>query len=99
MTTHTPGPWHVGYYLDGWAVFPDSDPGHAVTRMQNRPGDEANARLIAAAPDMLEALEAILKAHALIVEEAAGEDDEGDIVDEDCTRARAAIAKARGGQP
>ena len=54
-TQHTPGPWanHDGIIRDcspeGWLV--------ATCRFS--PKDDANARLIAAAPDMLEALRAI----------------------------------------
>lgn len=52
MSGHTPGPWHVGYYMDGWAALPDADPGHPVARMCSFVAGEANARLIAAAPSM-----------------------------------------------
>ena len=86
--THTPGPWHIGdkftgrfvYNADGWAVADCR--GEPTSRM---PFDqkEANARLIAAAPALLEALEAI----------------EGDVWSNTAEMrklARAAIAKAKG---
>jgi hypothetical protein len=60
MTTkHTPGPWYSG--IDDWCVYAGTrnapNQPYVVREMaaQNR---EANARLIAAAPDMLEALKA-----------------------------------------
>ena len=54
MSAHTPGPWHTCFYMNTWAVAPDNDPGHMVASMHNAPVGEANARLIAAAPRMLE---------------------------------------------
>ena len=63
MSKHTPGPWKVGKYLGqgGWVVHMDvvdrgrgMDIVHGVAGLDN---DErlANARLIAAAPDLLKA--------------------------------------------
>lgn len=67
MTTkHTPGPWHVGvgqagvivYNAKGWAIA------NAVVYHGEHDREEckANARLIAAAPDMLAALRMICDA-------------------------------------
>lgn len=58
MTKHTPGPWHSGtvphivYDMGGWAVC------NTITYhgKHEKGEDEANARLIAAAPDLLAAL-------------------------------------------
>ena len=60
MTKHTPGPW---------IVWPDNNnrlqvgqsTNYTVAQMMQTPihGQEANARLIAAAPDLLEALQKI----------------------------------------
>jgi len=88
MTQHTPGPW---------AIETDRDAGHsnhqrhhifAIVGGGNRlavccykQNEEANARLIAAAPDLLEALK-----EALEIGDLEGW----------CIRARAAIAKAEG---
>lgn len=62
MTKHTPGPWRIGDA--GAAIFgPKTDapsPATIVSAMGKAGGDvsamRANARLIAAAPDMLNAL-------------------------------------------
>lgn len=63
---HTPGPWEANFSFPGrdgigdvWQI--DAD-GHAVctTQFCYAPNTEANALLIAAAPDLLEALEAVL---------------------------------------
>ena len=88
MTTakHTPGPWYATTMgKAGWVdVFAHGvDIPIASTRHQDQ---EANARLIAAAPELLEALQSVLD-NCL--------DSEGL-----CTahaKARAAIAKATGG--
>lgn len=75
MSKHTPGPWKYGrpwslsYGCGLWLVTAEStDRGKANVLMQ---GDcqnhlsaeeaEANARLIAAAPDLLEALQAVVR--------------------------------------
>ncbi len=58
MATHTPGPWKQGsswYLIDG-----SNELGVAGVDVGNR-NAQANARLIAAAPAMLAALEAIDK--------------------------------------
>lgn len=60
---HTPGPWHTGegqanrivYAPNGYAIC-DTKVFHCYSTTHE---DKANARLIAAAPDLLEALEAI----------------------------------------
>lgn len=89
MSKHTPGPWI--FYAD----TPSTDPNWHIVTTANRmrvlanvhiePGnamDAANARLIAAAPDLLEALQGVLRV-------ADRQTDEFDA-------ARAAIAKAIG---
>ena len=55
---HTPGPWKV-ITLDGHTyINPDRDSGEyaLIARIQQN-GNQANARLIAAAPELLKALE------------------------------------------
>ena len=61
MTKHTPGPWMICYWSDGGARYIGPDNTQWVARIaeDNIPEDIrlANARLIAAAPDLLEALQ------------------------------------------
>jgi hypothetical protein len=92
---HTPGPWHVDLYdaagvdgVDGCRV--------AITGFGEDDTDQANARLIAAAPDMLAALEdapTMSKYHG-----QRGFEADRFIADYEAWRvkARAAIAKAEG---
>lgn len=97
-TTYTPGPWyHVGGTDQRKAPFirkvGDSVPGTmAIAQVHNRGSYSeylANARLISAAPDLLEALQYVLDTHVF-----AGNDGE-----EANNRARAAIAKATKDNP
>ena len=93
MSEHTPGPWEIHPQFD--SCYRDiSAPNHiALARVVWRfeeedrsPSCEANAHLIAAAPELLEALENLLKVHE---GEGGTQHHAGDM-------ARAAIAKARG---
>ena len=87
---HTPGPWHLGkegYYFQ--SVRDQNEHITAdvnITRSDGEGG--ANARLIAAAPDLLAALEAIIK----MIGPYAGQGR----MDAEIAAARSAIAKARG---
>lgn len=96
-TKHTPGPWQVFNAPDG-RIFvetetPQQQP-HFSTIAQVDPGygrygpPEANAHLIAAAPDLYEAL-------GYLLAERCEDRLCGSL---DCNRARAALAKARGEQ-
>lgn len=90
---HTPGPWRliVGEY--GCKRIGPDRPGHqrgivevcATVGLFDEEQDKANALLIAAAPELLEALEAILADRWLVIGEP-----------EPLEKAHAAIAKARG---
>lgn len=91
---HTPGPWYVQPEQDGaftiWAnelqlgeVTPDD--------MGDKLPAQANAALIAAAPDMLAALEWW---QAQMRDDSC--DDMGKLLDDMSAKARAAIAKAKG---
>lgn len=69
--THTPGPWIPVLCRDGesWRVVRDQNEGIGERRIaeniqQGRDNGEADARLIAAAPQMVEALREILKMSA-----------------------------------
>lgn len=98
---HTPGPWLVsrGKY-DEHRGYPHGTVRHngiiicglpPVDRLPRREGEEAaNARLIAAAPALLAACEALCEAiYGRDFERLQDDDDEGDDM-------RATIAKARG---
>ena len=79
---HTPGPWRVG--REGGVGFFIVPVGALVHDGYERCA--ADACLIAAAPELLEALELVLA------------QDDGDLTVGARTAARAAIAKARGGK-
>lgn len=81
MQQHTPGPWIANHFHVA-ARGPGIEDHCIVGRVDGCTGQEAlaNARLIAAAPDLLEALIEMASGHSM-----AGE-----------ARARAAIAKATG---
>ncbi len=53
MSKHTPGPWHVG--RDGWILSKNP-----VAIAEVYVNEKANARLIAAAPDLLKACKDVL---------------------------------------
>lgn len=57
MSKHTPGPWHANPYVHasvhGFAVYADRI---CMDKLADEIQSEANARLIAAAPELLEAL-------------------------------------------
>lgn len=58
MSKHTPGPWVIINHQIGGAD--GKEVGNAFAPGRPAVEQEANARLIAAAPDLLEALESIL---------------------------------------
>ena len=92
--THTPGPWHMGAGNGEGNIFSDNGRTRLeiggttlysiaqITRGWNEVEDEANARLIAAAPEMLEALQRLTHPMAS---------------DEDLSHALTVIAKVKGG--
>lgn len=88
MSQHTPGPWRIGDA--GHTVFGPKTDAPAPTMVAQRL-TRANARLIAAAPDLLAALEDLLdlgRAGFIRGEDIA--------VTRAVDAARAAIAKAKG---
>lgn len=100
MSTATPGPWKVGRSIRSRLMGSDQvveiqdqrDQMVALLYTDNRGGDEdgANARLLAAAPDLLAALKAVVSRHD------GYQDGLGPCVCEGHVAARAAIAKAEG---
>ena len=87
---HTPGPWRVGVTSDAGEVDVIAEGGWFVAVACDSAGDgdtEANANLIAAAPDMLEALEKLV---------SRIDETRGPTADTALAAARAAIKKARG---
>ena len=108
---HTPGPWKpVLNSSDYWKVvhpWPDQSFEEAnsysptVVNVCTKEGDEqeSNARLIAAAPELLEALSkfvAFTEQHGEVVFSGGGMS-AIDVMNACTTKARAAIAKATGG--
>jgi hypothetical protein len=86
MSKHTPGPWQVGHFDSN--MICDSDGANRgcspIARVEGTAAKRrANARLIAAAPDLLEALRPLTKGVYWIT-------------DAQVKAARAAIAKAEG---
>lgn len=106
MTTHTPGPWTIStsppvdYALTiHGASLKQSGGFPVVADILERTTDgthEANARLIAAAPDLLEALQDMLSIYGVREEHLVG----GSFITrtevETCNEARAAVFKATG---
>jgi hypothetical protein len=89
MSKHTSGPWVITHSpLNGYRVSDKTGWGVAVVLKDTN--DEANARLIAAAPEMLEALE---MADELIDQLVI---DNTDNYAEERAKIRAAIATAKG---
>ena len=82
MSKHTPGPWHIA---NGVQIRSNRDQIAKIWMMRDGEGRE-NARLIAAAPDLLDALKRC-------------KFDSLNMTLEDREFCRAAIAKATGEQP
>jgi len=80
---HTPGPWFARKTFSGSSeIAAENGDGATIARTR----EDADASLIAAAPDLLEALRGVLQQFAKRLRVDSVE------------RARAAIAKAEGGQ-
>jgi len=101
---HTPGPWEADFETypimvrsqsETWPLVDElgNEEGRAGVFIANTGDNKANARLIAAAPDLLEALEVILRDHMAV-------HGVGDLEMQPALfQARAAITKAKGEQP
>lgn len=96
MSAHTPGPWVHVENDDEYDVKHGIGSDRTVATVRTG-GDmqrvEANARLIAAAPELLEALKELVR--VAVINSGRGRDEEGFAA---FRAARAAIAKA-GGEP
>lgn len=97
---HTPGPWVV-QKVDGsrWPIAGPDWPGGGIVAEVNvcrGPDASANARLIASAPELLAALEPFAEAAERWIANAEARGDRYGIKAADWSRARSAIAKARG---
>lgn len=97
MSAHTPGPWRVvkgdNGDADGWNVHHELGWPHDVSQVAETSDypyfaikNEADAHLIAAAPDLLEALKKVIENHCGLER----------IFCSTCTPARRVIAKAEG---
>jgi hypothetical protein len=93
MSNHTPGPWRVIGL--GYAIYQVEKHTETASFSSFSEQSEANARLIAAAPDLLEALQGLLTdiVEYQTINNLGGENNHWQVI------ARAAIAKATGGQP
>ena len=87
---HTPGPWHVA---NGVQIRGEREQIAKVWMMRGGEGN-ANARLIASAPELLAALQEVTMVLDALLNVRGNEPDPDSI----SGRARAAIAKATGGK-
>ena len=96
MSAYTPGPWKISHYAGMYDVITDdSYDFYAVAEIDERsPNAEANALFIIAGPDMLEALEAILREYERLMARAGVESSA--YFRGFSAGAHAAIAKAKG---
>ena len=99
-TKRTPGPWHTGghgntiiYAADGWAV---ADVKVYHNRHNGYEETQANARLIAAAPELLEACVAMIEWDEREKDHSVDFHARMALCDAAFQKARAAIAKAEG---
>jgi len=95
--SHTPGPWHIS---NGVQIRSTKHQIAKVWMMRNGEGND-NARLIAAAPDLLEALKEIADHHEsqreLWSSEENADADQAEYHEDRRNFALASIAKATGG--
>jgi len=104
-TKHTPGQWHIGSGNGEGSIFADNGrtrleiggttlyPICQVNRKWEDEEDEANARLIAAAPELLQAIKDLFRECAM-VHKSWGDGDNTKEADAAIKRAKDAIAKA-----
>lgn len=92
MSGHTPEPWTARKHTDtaGWTV----SAGSSVASVRPRPEAEANAHLIAAAPELLAALKRVVAGFWADTQERERETFRHNYPDHGVVQAEAAIAKA-----
>lgn len=103
---HTPGPWVIGGQSEGGKYININGGGRIIARVMFSkptdpfPADDANARLIAAAPDLLEALKKCRSELHLLKDGSVGgvPNTIAALIHERIELADAAIAKATGGE-
>lgn len=105
---HTPGPWLYENNEDddceSWAIVSESTDNRDIVAIISKTGDEdydhratwKNAELIAAAPDMLEALEAWIAHDGEVIYSGIGTEHDSAALESAKKAAIAAVAKARG---
>lgn len=92
MTKHTPGPWTAYYFAaDWWVANPEDDSGPMLRVGSDHDRREANAHLIAAAPDLLNISKEILDLIERIIEGK-----EWGAIEEYADQLRTIIARATG---
>lgn len=96
---HTPGPWHV---YKGSGLYVDSGTAGSVCKIADKRISEqqqANGRLIAAAPELLEALEQAAAAYELLIVSGLNfSADERAAMEKDLVLFESAIRKATEGE-
>jgi hypothetical protein len=96
MGKHTPGPWAVEFNWKMVATVAGGANGYELFDVRGDvPDFQKNARLIAAAPELLEALEELLSIGSVFISAIEANDPSVDFENWEA-KARAAIAKARG---
>ena len=99
MTMHTPGPWRVSSrdaYSEAHHVETETNPSQGLATITMLPNALANAQLMAAAPDLLAALEDAQEVmHWMFCGPSAPPSWNGACAKE-CIQAQAAIAKSKG---
>ena len=118
MTDHTPGPWNAAPWEGDWNIVkphpanPTGDTGDVIARVPHyRDQTEANARLVAAAPELLAALRSdriLIDGLLERLDDVSLDQDEvaewllgvqRPLMRASLTRSGVAIAKAKGGTP
>lgn len=96
--THTPGPWTAEQTDDAGRWFITAGYENIVSAQYGNPLSEANARLIAAAPDLLAALRDLFDQCAMVRKHWGDGSNQAE-ADNAIRAGQAAIAKAEGRQP